>query len=105
MNALVRKNATKARHPQHKHVAIVLRGGAIMSVGHNYDSVHAEVAALSRLWPDQRKGCKVWSLRVRKHGQYGLAKPCPKCQQFMRENGIKTVFYSDAEGVIVKMKL
>jgi deoxycytidylate deaminase len=104
MDALIRKTAQRATHLHH-HVVVVTKGGAVKSIGFNRNAVHAEVTALSRLWPDQRPGFKVWSFRVRKDGTYAMAKPCPECQVFLQENGIKTVIYSDNDGEFHRLKL
>jgi cytidine deaminase len=95
----------KARHPAHRHAVIVYRGGNIVAMGANHDTTHAEVAALNTLWPSERRGTKVVSLRMRRDGKLGMAKPCAKCEDFMRENGVKTVVYSDANGEMVRMRL
>lgn len=104
MDLLIAKTAAKARHTHH-HVAIVVKGGAVRTVGFNHDTIHAEVAALSKLWPNQRPGCKVWSIRVRKNGTYGLARPCDDCMRFLVDNGVKVVYYSNNEGGFERLKL
>ena len=103
VKTIVLKHAIKARNQHHRHVVVVMRGGAIVAISHNHDTIHAEVSALSILWPDQRPGCRVWSFRVKKNGGYGMAKPCPNCETFLRKNGIKTVYYSNTDGGIEKM--
>jgi len=87
------------------HAAIVLRGGAIVATGYNHDYIHAEVNALGHLWPSKRRGCVVWSLRFTKSGKLVNAKPCSSCETYMREHGIRLVWYSDSLGQIVRMRL
>ena len=96
---------TKARHKAHKHAVMVTRGGAIVSFGTNHDEVHAEVAALKQLWPSERRGTKIVSIRLRRSGTLGMAKPCPECQEFMRQNGVKSVMYTNRQGDWETMRL
>jgi deoxycytidylate deaminase len=77
----------------------------MQAIAHNFNDHHAEVNALQQLWPSKRVGTKVYSFRWRRDGTLGMAKPCPKCEKYMRDNGVKIVFYSDNTGQIKKMKL
>ena len=99
------KLAEKARHKCHKHAAIVMRGGAIISIGVNHDEIHAEVQALKALWPSERKDTRVFVVRLTRGGRLGLSKPCPACQAYMRAAGVKSVDYSTNVGTIERMKL
>lgn len=80
-----------------RHAALVLRGGNIVSIGSNRSDTHAEVAALRNLWPSERRGCVVVSLRFTATGQLANAKPCPACQAFLIENGVTKAHYTTAE--------
>ena len=82
----------------YRHIAFVLRGGAIQAVGLNITR-HAEVAALLNLYPSDRYGTKVVSIRVRKDGSFANAKPCKKCEAYMRLWRIKKVTWTDSNGV------
>lgn len=95
----------KARHKAHRHAVIVYRGSNIISTGVNHDEIHAEVSALRRLWPSERKGTKVVSLRMTRGGRLGMAKPCPECEAYMRREGVKLVLYSNEQGQMERMKL
>lgn len=92
----------RSTHTAHKHAVVVYRGGAIVAMGYNHGEIHAEVAALNKLWPSERKGTKVVSIRMSKGGNLRLAKPCPDCEAYMRENGVKLVVYSDNEGNMIR---
>jgi cytidine deaminase len=102
---LAHKLFPKAQHTVHRHAVIVYRGSNIVSMGVNHDRGHAEVNALKKLWPSERKGTKVVSLRLTRGGNLGLAKPCKACEEFMRENGVKLCMYSNAKGEMERMKL
>lgn len=102
---LSKKIAKKSTHHQHSHASFVVVGGSIQSMGYNCGTTHAEEKALKQLWPNKRAGVTVYSFRWRKDGSLGMAKPCPKCETFMRDAGVKKVYYSDNNGVVHMMKL
>ena len=95
----------KSRHKQHHHAAFVVAGGKIQSVGYNVGKTHAEVKALKQLWPNKRKGTKVYSMRWTKGGKWGMSKPCPRCEAYMREAGVKVVYYVDLDGQMQRIRL
>lgn len=101
---LASKVAPKARHAWAYHCAIVVRGGNILAVAANHSETHAEVAALNQLWPSERKGTKVYSIRVSKTGRYAMAKPCPNCERYLRESGVKKVYYTSSTGEMLEMR-
>ena len=105
VQAAIKQAIKEAKHKFAFHGVIVVKGGAIVATGSNHDDRHAEVVALSKLWPSKRKGTTVISVRVRKTGTVGMAKPCQACEQFLRDNGVKKVVYSDACGQMHTMKL
>ncbi len=105
MTRLAKKLLPKARHHAHRHAAVVYRGGAVVSTGTNHDEVHAEVQALRKLWPDHRRGTTVVSIRMTRGGRIAMAKPCPMCESYMKEWGVKKVIYSNAMGQMETMRL
>lgn len=102
---LIIRLAFKSGHKWAKHAALVLKGGAVVATGFNHEWNHAEVSALQKLWPNKRRGTTVWSIRLTRTGRLAEAKPCPACDQFLRENGVKAVVYSTQDGRIERMKL
>jgi cytidine deaminase len=88
----------------YRHVALVFRGGNLKAIACNF-SRHAEVAALSKLFPSERKGTTVLSLRVRADGSLANAKPCKACAEYLRINGVKKVSWSTSEGNVVKLNM
>jgi cytidine deaminase len=102
---LVARLTAKSNHKVFRHCAIIIRGGAIVSSASNHNTTHAEVAALNRLWPSERRGTKVWSIRLTRGGKLGMAKPCPNCLRYLRESGVKVVYYSDSRGDIQMEKI
>lgn len=97
LNKLV-KAAYKSDHTEFKHSTLVIRGGAVISIGANLGHRHSEVVALGKLWPSKRRGCSIINIRVRKDGSFGNAKPCEACLLYLENNGIKKVSYTTANG-------
>jgi pyrimidine deaminase RibD-like protein len=81
-----------------RHVFALIRGGAIVAIGVNHGERHAEVVALGKLWPSKRRGCRFVSLRVRRDGSLGMARPCARCEEVLLDNGIARGLYSTADG-------
>ena len=53
-------------------------------------TAHAEVRALKKAgW-----GATLWVARVTKEGVWALARPCPTCQAFIENKGVKKVYYT-----------
>jgi deoxycytidylate deaminase len=105
VTANIRRLIKKSNHKQHKHAVLIYRGGALVATGYNHEDIHAEQVALGKLWPDHRVGTRVVSIRMRKNGELGMAKPCPKCEAMLREAGVKSVMFSNYDGQMEKMSL
>lgn len=95
----------------HRHGAVIVRGGSVLSVGLNKwrnevalveqlhadgrstdISVHAEIDALSRV-ADPR-GATIYVARVNRTGDPRLSKPCSGCARALQEAGISKVIYT-----------
>jgi hypothetical protein len=59
--------------------------------------------ALKKLWPSKRQGTTVFSFRLSIEGSLAMAKPCPKCFQYLIDNGVSKVYYSTREGKIEEL--
>jgi pyrimidine deaminase RibD-like protein len=71
--------------------AIVVRGGAILSVGVNRGWHHAEQRALK----PHRNYVGATVVVARENG--GISRPCAKCMEKLRAAGIAEVTYVDRE--------
>lgn len=57
--------------------------------------VHAEIGAIAKLRPDQRKKAyAIYIYRFDHHGRPAMAKPCEVCQALLHEIGIKHIYYT-----------
>lgn len=104
MNNLIQKIAKKSTHKNYKHVSIILRGGAVLSVGYNHDKIHAERMALAKVWPNKVAGTHLISVRVTKNGM-GNALPCNSCMAVIRIQGVKKITFSNSEGKLEVMRV
>jgi cytidine deaminase len=77
----------------------------VVAVGYNRGRTHAEVQALSKLWPSKRAGVRLYSIRVTPGGRLAMARPCALCQAYMRDAGVKDVYYTTATGDLERMRL
>lgn len=93
---LARKVSSKSDHKSSWHAALVFKGGALKAFATNRGYRHAEVAALNKLWPSERKGCVLLSVRFTKGGLIANAKPCEECQKVIDEAGLGGVWFSTA---------
>lgn len=69
---------------------------------YGYYSQHAEVVAVMKA---RGEGDTLVVVRIAKNGSLTCSMPCRKCMEFMKDHGIKTVFYSDWNGEIKEMRL
>ena len=92
----------------HKHGAIIVRNNEIIAEGinhmapflmHSY-SIHAEIAALSKVRGKNKKFMEECTLLVVRIGPpskdfaFKMSKPCENCEMAIRKSGIKKIFYS-----------
>lgn len=91
-----------------RHGAIVVQNGNVVAVAVNKDrnlvdnldeahikqhaSVHAEVAALSKV--ANPKGATVYVARAMRSGQPGNSKPCSRCQMYLEKAGVRRVVWT-----------
>lgn len=94
-------------YPKWRLGAVIIKGGALRSVGlnklhtkasvasdeHIQDlSTHAEEDALRRC--GNPKGATIYIARVGRNGKPAMAKPCEYCEPMLREAGVKKVKYT-----------
>lgn len=104
--------------------AVIARGSRIVSTGCCSKKTHpqnpklksptkrnqlcAEVKtalkALKLISSEEIKKCTIYVARSRKDGSMAMAKPCSHCLSFLREVGIKNVYYTNSTGAIQHME-
>ena len=71
-----------------------------------FKKLHAEIKCLRNAPQEKIEGSTLYVWRLRNdNGQWGMAKPCPICQEEIRQVGIKKVYYSTNEGNFEFMRL
>lgn len=88
----------------HKHGAIIVHKKNIIAAGYNYHygnhSIHAEVAAISRLKGRDKtvlSECELYVARIgpdKYDNPLKYSKPCNNCQNYIAKKCIKRTFYS-----------
>lgn len=57
---------------------------------------HSEIAAALEVPRAKLAGCTIYTVRVLRNGDWGLAAPCPICRDVLARFGVATVVYSIA---------
>ncbi len=88
----------------HKHGAIIVHKKNIIAVGYNYyyrnSSIHAEIAAISRLKGKEKEilsECVLYVVRIapkKYDNMLKYSKPCNNCQHYINKKSIKKTYYS-----------
>lgn len=102
--------ALKARHKTFLHAALLVRNGRILGAGWNEGTTHAEQMALyavsgTHTLPALPDGVELLSVRIRRSGRLGMARPCPACWALATRSGVRRVRYSDSHGNIVSERV
>lgn len=109
--------ALKSKHKQHRVGAVVVKGGRVLSFGHNQirpskelktETIHAEEAAILQAIKasgvHSLAGTTLYVTRFTKGGSTGLARPCSRCMGLIRSCGIRKVYYSTDHGDVECIK-
>jgi tRNA(Arg) A34 adenosine deaminase TadA len=94
------------------HVAVIVKNGRPLSIGindmrkthntysqfHPYSHVHAEFAACNKKKFCDLSGCDIFVYREERNGKRANSKPCPSCQDYLREVGIRRAYFSTPTG-------
>lgn len=97
---LLKKVAKKSKHPTSYHAVIILQHGKPSAIGTNGAGRHAEAVALKRMRRGAT-GATLLSVRLRRDGRWGMARPCYKCYPLMVSAGIKAIYYTDSQGELI----
>jgi len=113
------KQARKSEH-RHRIGAVIFSKKSIISSACNYpsrsaksvtakylkreDSLHAEVMAIIRARRNLNN-LSMLVVRINAKGKLMMAKPCEYCMSYIEYVGIKTIYFSDENGNISRIKL
>lgn len=97
--------ANKSNHPHHQLGCVIVKKNRVLGVGYNklkthtksnhiFKAHHAEFDAIIGMDNENLRGTVLYVSRIKKTGDYGLAKPCTTCQEMIAHTGIKGVWYS-----------
>ena len=64
--------------------------------------LHAESSCIIHHGIDHCSGLDLLGVRLTPSGKLTMAKPCPTCESFMQDAGIRNVYYSNQEGEVVR---
>ena len=92
----------------HKHGAVIVHKNEIIASGYNYSlsylshfySIHAEVAAISKLKKKSKEflsECEMYVVRIASFNYKGVlkySKPCENCKKAIAKSYIKKTYYS-----------
>lgn len=99
--------------------AVVARGNVCLSTGFNrgwkthplqaemtpdryYKGLHAEIDALRKLRKRTDSGWTIYVARIKKNGDWGMARPCNVCMRFLRKMGVTKVVYTHEDGYAIE---
>jgi tRNA(Arg) A34 adenosine deaminase TadA len=69
----------------------------------DYPYLHAESACIIGHGMDNCDGLSLLVLRVLKNDQVSLSKPCVICQRVIEDAGLKSVYYTDVNGLVKRL--
>lgn len=69
----------------------------------DYPYLHAESACIIGHGMDNCDGLSLLVLRVLKNDQVSLSKPCSICQRVIEDAGLKSVYYTDVNGMVKRL--
>jgi len=96
----------------HRHVAVIVKGGNVISVGRNRykthpksseadftRSVHAEMDAIWRVKDKSRlQGATIYVARKGRNDLPGMSCPCVKCQEIINKHGLRRAVFTTEHG-------
>lgn len=104
----MKKVAKKSDHSLYMHCTLIYAGSRLIASGYNKQDVHAEIAALKKLFnwlrvDDRRSPRNLHAVNImlrRKTGMFGNSAPCKECLVAFRMAGIKSFTYYDGKEFI-----
>lgn len=105
------KLAEESTYGNFRHGAVLVKGGAIQSLGYNNEkycgrgakyrpeekghaTYHAEISAILGIPYHITKNSIIYVARVNKVGENRISKPCSMCQAVLQSQGIRKAIYT-----------
>lgn len=104
------QNESQKSNCNYKHSAAIIKNNKLYSIGYNYFfnniSIHAEIDACKKFLYSNNKmslnNCDLIVIRSQQNlKKLKLSKPCIYCCKFLKEKGLRKIYYSDDNGNIV----
>lgn len=121
MMELAAKQAAFSEFPTFRHGAVLVRGGAVLSLGVNknqfhsfaakfkkvpkHATIHAELSCLLAAGKESASGGTMYVVRINPQGEWRMSKPCQMCQAALKHVGVKKVIFSVDSNHIGEMKV
>ncbi len=105
---LARKIALTSAHDKFKMGAVIVRGGAVLSIAANSAAIrwgdtrgsrHAEHRAIAP--GNIYNGATIFIART----NGSMSRPCQACQQKIREAGIERIIYASWDGTLIEERI
>ena len=119
-NDLARKFLSTSTHSKYRMVAILVKGGRLISAGANKEnsapkryvkqirtnmSLHAEVCCLSGISKEASRGATIYIVGETAKGNSMLTAPCESCLSFIFHMDLKRIVYETKENKLEEIKL
>jgi tRNA(Arg) A34 adenosine deaminase TadA len=93
---IAKANYTSANEKHFLFGAVCLRQDGALVISHNIRTQDPNIGAHaeSRVLRKSGHGSILFLVRINRHGQWAMAKPCPGCSSLIRNRNVKRVYYS-----------
>lgn len=98
-----------------RHISFIVRRNKILAVGWNRDtrtlalarrfrywqaSIHSEIACIANFPHSiaELRYCEMWNVRIDRHNQIRISKPCQRCRKVINAFDLAGVYYTTDEG-------
>lgn len=112
--AMAKNKAKQSTYGKIKHGAVLVKGGSVISSSFNKDKFsafgnrfrrpengpathHAELGCIFGVDKSKTSGATLYVVRINKHDEFRLSKPCPMCHEILKFCGIRKVVYTANE--------
>ncbi len=104
------EEARKSDHESFRHGAILVSGKTVISTGYNqpkrnhfdFKSTHAEMQTIicAKRKKINVKNSDIYVVRVSKSGVVRQSRPCDLCMNILKNNEIRSIYYSNCDNSI-----